>query len=348
MTISDGTLYICYEGKFIVLDLEDRTSPIDITPEDEDSGSGSFLGCSPGAPKPVTYTAPVVSGTAFYAGSYPGKVYSINPKKERKIWKEDFETEGNIVAGLVMTENNLFIASDKKLFKLDTGTGEPAQNWENPFDAHGIIWATPVISDDTIYLTNLEHELCAVTIDTQEEKWSMSFDGAIASTPLIIDDTLFIGTLNNKFYALDISNEGELVWDEPYEAENWFWTTPAYADGILYAGSFDGKVHALDANSGQLVWDEPYDTGTGDRIRATPVIVGNTLVIGSQDDHVYGLNIENGEYKWDIYVGNDIMSDPVIDDSDPNIVYFLVKHEGIHAINADEGIRLWDNPLEFD
>ncbi len=349
-TVSSDTLYACSDGQFLALNLSDQATIRNFTPEGGDQGSSSFFGCTgSSAPKLTSYSAPVISGSTFYTGTYIGEVHARDAITGARKW-EPYDTGKQIVGGPAIKGNSLIVAAGDKLYKLNTDTGKPALNWEEPFDAGGKIWCTPVISGSTVYFGDLNHEVYAVDLATKEEVWKQGFAGAIASTPLIVDDTLYIGTLDNKFYAMDITNGGELVWDEPFETDNWVWTQAVHHEGTLYFGSFGGSVYAIDADTGKMnpEWVSPYITESGDRIRAKPAIVGDVLVIGSQDDSIYGLKLQDGMEAWaPLHFEDDIMADPYYSGIGTT-VYFMDKDDVIHAINAELGNQIWYKHLEIE
>lgn len=342
ITLSDDTLYACSDGKFLALNLSEKTIR-DFTPVDEDSGSSSLFGCGgSSAPQLTSFAAPVVSGSLLYASTYIGEVYALDTTTGAKKW--DYITNHQIVGSPAIAGNALIIASGDKIYKLDAQKGVPL--WDKPFDASGKIWCTPVISDSIIYFGTLGHKVYAVDLETGENKWEKGFSGAIASTPLIVDDTLYIGTLNNQFYALDITEEGRTRWE--FETDNWVWTQALFHEGTIFFGSFGGSVYALDASSGEMKtqWGNPYSTESGDRIRARPAIAGDVLLIGSQDDHVYGLNLEDGMQAWrPIAFDDDIMADPYVSGT---TVYFLDKDSKVHAVNGEKGVEIWPQPVELN
>jgi serine/threonine-protein kinase len=66
-----------------------------------------------------------------------------------------------------------------------------------------------------------------------------------------------------------------------------FRSSPAVANGVVYAGNLDHNVYAWDAATGEQLWFYR----TGDMIRTSPAIVDGMLYIGSQDYHIYAFGL---------------------------------------------------------
>ncbi len=64
-------------------------------------------------------------------------------------------------------------------------------------------------------------------------------------------------------------------------------SSPGVAGGVVYVGSWDSDVHALDASSGELRWR--YQTG--DDVWSSPAVAGGVVYVGSLDDYVYAITI---------------------------------------------------------
>jgi len=78
------------------------------------------------------------------------------------------------------------------------------------------------------------------------------------------------------------------VWQ--FTAEGAIASSPQIANGLIYFGSFDTNVYALNAATGKKVWA----FSTSNWVWADPLIVGNLLVIGSLDHNVYALDAATG------------------------------------------------------
>ena len=72
--------------------------------------------------------------------------------------------------------------------------------------------------------------------------------------------------------------------------EAFVFSSPAVANGIVYVGSLDHNVYALNANTGTKVWS--YTTGYW--VVSSPAVANGIVYVGSNDHNVYALNAKPG------------------------------------------------------
>jgi outer membrane protein assembly factor BamB len=82
-------------------------------------------------------------------------------------------------------------------------------------------------------------------------------------------------------------------------------SSPAVADGIVYAANVEGELHALDAASGEPLWE-----GEG---TSTPTIAGGSVYVGETDGHFYRYDAKTGKRKWKTRMGGTIGAAAVSD-----------------------------------
>jgi glucose dehydrogenase len=75
---------------------------------------------------------------------------------------------------------------------------------------------------------------------------------AFANWPQLLIDPCHTGYNPNEF-ILNPSNVGTLVLDWKYTSAKGF-STPALFNGVLYLGSYDDNLYALNARTGELLW----------------------------------------------------------------------------------------------
>jgi outer membrane protein assembly factor BamB len=59
---------------------------------------------------------------------------------------------------------------------------------------------------------------------------------------------------------------------------------------IVYIGSYDGTVYALNVNTGAKLWS----FATGSSVISSPAVANGVVYVGSYDGNVYALNAKTG------------------------------------------------------
>jgi hypothetical protein len=63
------------------------------------------------------------------------------------------------------------------------------------------------------------------------------------------------------------------------------YSSPAVVNGVVYVGSEDDYVYALDAATGAYIWSYK----TGNKVDSSPALANGVVYVGSEDDNVYAL-----------------------------------------------------------
>ena len=160
--------------------------------------------------------------------------------------------------------------------------------WRFPTEAG--IWAQPLLVDNMLIFSSIDHHLYAIDRATGQLIWSADLGGAVASTPLLANERLYVGSFNKSFF--EISLDGVILGE--YATQNWVWGTPAIDEnGIVYVADLSGYVHALDSSSGLR---ERWSVQIAERgIRAGPLVYGERVIVSSRDGKVYWLDRFDGE-----------------------------------------------------
>ncbi len=124
-----------------------------------------------------------------------------------------------------------------------------------------------------------------------------------------------------------------LIWK--YTTGNGGWTAPAVVKGVIYIGSDDHNVYALNASNGAKLWNFT----TGSLVRSSPAVVNGVVYVGSMDDNVYALNATTGLEIWKFTTGDMVVSSPAVVNG---VIYIGSEDEKIYALSAGNGIQLWN------
>jgi outer membrane protein assembly factor BamB len=119
-------------------------------------------------------------------------------------------------------------------------------------------------------------------------------------------------------------------------------SSPAVADGMVFVGSDDKKVYALDAVTGALDWSYP----TGGAVRSSPTVGDGIVYVGSDDGTVYALDATTGNLDWSYATGGAVRSSPTVTGG---VVYVTSTASGVSnefALDATTGSVIWANQLD--
>jgi outer membrane protein assembly factor BamB len=65
-------------------------------------------------------------------------------------------------------------------------------------------------------------------------------------------------------------------------------SSPAIVDGVLFAGTFDQALYAIDTANGEEIWRFPV----GGLLPSSLSVVEGVVYFGSHDSHIYALSNE--------------------------------------------------------
>ena len=108
------------------------------------------------------------------------------------------------------------------------------------------------------------------------------------------------------------------------------------ANGVVYVGSADGSVYALRAATGRLLWRHPT---AGPVIGAPAVSLPyGAVIVGSADENVYALDASTGRRIWRHPTGGAVRSAPAVAG---NTVYVGSDDRYLYALHAATGRESW-------
>lgn len=255
----------------------------------------------------------------------------------------------------VDSNGNLFFGADDGFVYGITPDGVALTGW--PFDTGAPIWGSPAIGvDGTIYVGNIAGELYALNPDGTMHWPAASLLGdAITSTPAIgLDGTIYVG--------VTIFPDGALYSIDPVTAiPNWTFDTGTLGaigpitgstvidtGGVLYFGSWDGDVYALNDDGTQVaswvtLWGAADNGGfpTGAPVEFTPSIDGNgTIISGSDSGFVFGINPDGSEYWSFATTGNaPVLYSPIVDLN--GIIWVGSVNGEMYALDPDLGTQVF-------
>lgn len=252
------------------------------------------------------------------------------------------------------------------LFALDTTTG--TTKWIADLDP---MVGGATVSGNVVYVGTKSDKLYALDMASGAIASSRKLDGEIWAAPTLAaeGEDIYVPTLAGSLYRLNEELEtvwqfeeakgalaarplavGDLVyagsWDNKLyaidattgearwniEADNWFWSEPVVSDGGLYAASLDGKVYAVDAQTGDSRWPKPFNTGS--EVRSGLTISEGSLIVGSRDGVVRKIDLDDGTPKGELQIGTKVEADLIT--AEDGSVYAVPNQARLYIINTSD------------
>lgn len=116
-------------------------------------------------------------------------------------------------------------------------------------------------------------------------------------------------------------------------------SSPAVSAGVVYVGSSDGKMYAFDAQDGSTVWTKTLDGG---EIIASPLVVGKRVFIGTKGGKFYALSKATGGVKWSHQIW-DVWGSAAYKNG---LVYVGSDQYKLYAYHAVSGKLKWSRTLD--
>jgi outer membrane protein assembly factor BamB len=117
---------------------------------------------------------------------------------------------------------------------------------------------------------------------------------------------------------------------------------PSVASGVVYLGTFDGVLRAMDAATGSSLWDSQLDGGLED----APAVVNGRVYVHSSAGTAYALDAATGSVVWTATVGHAVSPLTVVHGTVYANGYDAPQFTGrLFALEAATGAELWSTLL---
>jgi eukaryotic-like serine/threonine-protein kinase len=333
--VSAGLVFFgSYDGNFYAVDASSGQLKWKFKTEGEQRFAAKHIhGAEPASetmPDPFDFylSSPVVSKGSVYFGSGDTNIYALDAATGSLRWK--FKTGDVVHASPAISDGTLFIGSwDSYFYALDAATGK--EKWrfktgEDPEIHNQVgIQSSAAVSDGVVYFGCRDSTFYAVNAATGKERWSFSNNGSwVIASPAVRDGIVYFATSDTGLlHARDASTGNPVL---SLDFKHWpMFSSPAIAGNILYIGSHQGKLLAVNLQTQMLAWafetdgfkkngstytkadgtpnyeaaffDFFYDDMVSGiqkllsigAILSSPVASGNTVYLGSADGTVYAL-----------------------------------------------------------
>lgn len=280
------------------------------------------------------YSSPLVVRDTIYFGSDDGYFYAVDKKTQQLNWK--FNATGKIrTAPAVYNDTVYFMNSQGGFFALDRQTGEERWQYaaeptaEGELDSWDYYDSSPCIADGMVIFGGGGRNVYALDLADGTRQWVFKTKSPVKSTPAYADGVVYFGDWAGNFYAVD-ADDAELQWKfsnqgntavksgqkdaaEQDFAAGAIHTSPTVADGIVFFGSRDANLYALDAQTGQEKWR--FTMPEGSWVASSTAVVDDMVYVGGADSRgLYALDAATGQVRWKQLTGKNVFSSPIVAD----------------------------------
>ncbi|MBS83146.1 MAG: hypothetical protein CMD65_03325 [Gammaproteobacteria bacterium] len=296
----------------------------------------------------------------IYSVDYKGVVTAIDINSGDKLWSTRTNYTNNITSGISYHNNVVYFGSlDAKLYGYDI---DYLKNNESYFDSIDItsiltqnileptkviqldseIISPAVLIDNQIFLKTSNGHIYAYDLNSQALNWKyigrnipLSIKGA--GKPVVDLDNIYVAKDDGTMISLD-QNTGKLNWlayISPRSGRNELESlrdvemTPLLLDDMIYVGSFQGSIIAININTGNTLWTLPLSS------LSNIVNENSNLYITTSDGYLYSIDIYNGNTVWKIALSQNqklthpiTYNDVVVVLNEKGFVYLIDRNDG--------------------
>jgi outer membrane protein assembly factor BamB len=208
----------------------------------------------------------------------------------------------------------------------------------------------PVVAYGRLYFGTNRGRFFALEATTGKIAWKRDFGRCIAASPTVSSDVVYQPLMDPSpcakhdqdapgfLVALD-ADTGKQLWRFRSGVNE---SSPLLVKGVLYFGTWDGKVYAVDARTGEQLWTFQTD----DKVKGGAAYAKGILYIGSYDGHLYALDAQTGAVRWESEAQGGLTGSGNFY-ATPTVAYgrvFIGNTDGrVYAFGAETGDLLWSH-----
>jgi outer membrane protein assembly factor BamB len=314
-------------------------------------------GIGEGQSKGFSSLTPALDGDAIYAVDYEGLVVALDNKTGKKLWtrKVNKSQEGlwtwvksffvaadpnrQIVGGISAEHGLLLVATYAgEVMALSKETGDELWRKQLP----GEVVSAPRTNGVVVAAQTVNGKLFALDAKTGEQLWFYDNPPPVLTlrgtpSPIVTDTAIYTGFSNGRMMAFNPDN-GLILWEQRIaspkgrsELERMvdIHASPLIKDGVIYVGTFQGRISALARGTGSPLWGQDGSTSESMALSA------DKLFVAHADGKLVAYSSTTGEQVWSnekmlrrILNGPQVFGDYVA----------VVDFEGyMHVVNQSDG-----------
>jgi outer membrane protein assembly factor BamB len=258
-----------------------------------------------------------------------------------------FETKGlgngTHILRVILTTPDGEVYTREEPFVVEQLSGQPKRAWEQPYKTGDTIQSSPILVEDTLYVSSFDGKVYALDPASGKRKWAASTGGPIFATPLVAEGTVYVGSMDHYLYAFD-ARTGKPRWK--FDAGTPLFATAGLQDGVVCIGANE-RIFGVEVRTGKEKWTQP----AGSFFQSRAASADGVFYLGGWDNTLYALDAQTGQPRWTAKMGRanggkgalSFYYSPAI--TSPTVAegrVFVCTNDGtLHAVNAKTGQDEW-------
>lgn len=268
----------------------------------------------------LTQLTPVIDGDRIYTVDHEGVVTALNRQNGKKLWSTKITKEisgwiGSVVysfkekdlnhgitGGISYADGLLYIGNYAgEVVALSATNGK--EIWRKQLK--GEISSVPQTNGQVVAVQTMNGKLFVLDAKTGADMWFFENPPPVltlrgSAAPLVTDSAIFAGFANGRLMAFNPSN-GLILWEQRMALPKGrseldrmvdIHASPLIKDGILFVGTYQGRIAAVARGTGGSVWG--VDGSTSESLAAAD----DKLFVSQSDGKVTAYSLTSGEQLW--------------------------------------------------
>jgi len=268
----------------------------------------------------LTQLTPAIDGDKIYTVDHEGVVTALNRQNGKKLWSTKVSKEiggwaGKIVysfkekdlnhgitGGISYADGFLYIGNYAgEVIALSATNGK--QVWRKQLK--GEVSSVPQTNGQVVAVQTMNGKLIVLDAKTGADMWFFENAPPVltlrgSAAPVVTDSAIFAGFANGRLMAFNPSN-GLILWEQRMAVPKGrseldrmvdIHASPLIKDGILFVGTYQGRIAAVARGTGGSVWG--VDGSTSENLAASD----DKLFVSQSDGKVIAYSLTSGEQLW--------------------------------------------------
>ena len=250
--------------------------------------------------KNIVNYAPVLADGKLYTVSENGTMVAYNAQNGQIVWQQKAGTR--LTSGPAVGDDKLFVNGNQgELLAFNTSNGAKLYTATLPNRS----FAAPAYSNGIVIAKTIDEQMLAFHSNDGSQIWT--YEGNVpnmilqgGSSPVINDSIVVQGSADGKVTLVTL-DKGQLLWQRAAVEPNGVSdisrmvdidANPLIRNNVIYVGSYQGSLVALDKFKAAVIWEHRLSTRSGLAMSA------NALFVTDTKGRVWAFNPATGKVLW--------------------------------------------------